>query len=337
VALLGAGALLASVLTGCTLLPKEEEALAPPLVKPVKENFDLYEVKRGNIAKTVAGVGTFASDKTDYLFFPASGGRLKSINIQLGDIVKPGDIVAQINSGDIETKIAQQELNIQKAQINLELAKSDKRGDVDQMKLKLIDVQSARLQLESLKQDLADTRLVSEIGGIVTFVDTTLKEGDQVTAFRPIINIADPSDMTLAYKVNNMADLTDVEINMDVDVKINNKPYIGHVVQIPATAAPSDNKAVQDRNSKTILIRVDNLPPDVKIGAHGDLVITTQAKDNVILIPRAGLRSYMGRNYVQVMEGDSRKEIDVETGIVAATDVEIVKGLQEGQQVILNN
>ncbi|MNI96739.1 hypothetical protein D3C73_1552570 [compost metagenome] len=57
----------------------------------------------------------------------------------------------------------------------------------------------------------------------------------------------------------------------------------------------------------------------------------------MLIIPKVGLRSYMGRDYVQVLEGESRKEIDVEKGIVSSTEVEIRKGLKEGQKVILNN
>ena len=41
-----------------------------------------------------------------------------------------------------------------------------------------------------------------------------------------------------------------------------------------------------------------------------------------------------GRNYVLVMDGDSRKEADVQTGLITDTEVEIVSGLEEGQQVI---
>ena len=49
-----AGAL--AVLSGCSLIPKEEEALKPPLVVPVKENFELYEVKPGDITKKFTAV-----------------------------------------------------------------------------------------------------------------------------------------------------------------------------------------------------------------------------------------------------------------------------------------
>lgn len=327
---------MAAALAGCSILPKEEEALKPPLVKPVKENFELYEVKRGNIAKQITGVATFASDKTDYLFFKESGGRLESVNVQLGDTVRPGDVVATIDPGDTEMKIRQQQINIEKAQIALEQVKEQNRGDVTAMRLKMLDLQSAQVQMDLLKQQLEKTKLVSTIGGIVTYVDA-LKEGDQVTAYKPLVTISDPKQVKLVYQVSNFNDLTGVEINMDVDVKIKDKPYHGVVVQIPSTAPPSDNKSVQDKNARSIVIKVDDVPDDVQIGSNADITIVTEKRDNVLVIPRAGLRSYLGRDYVQVLDGESRKEIDVEKGIVAATEVEIRKGLKEGQKVILNN
>jgi hypothetical protein len=57
----------------------------------------------------------------------------------------------------------------------------------------------------------------------------------------------------------------------------------------------------------------------------------------VLIIPRSGLRTYLGRDYVQTLDGDSRKEVDVEKGIVSSTEVEIRKGLKEGQTIILGN
>ncbi|MNY77606.1 macrolide transporter subunit MacA [compost metagenome] len=75
----------------------------------------------------------------------------------------------------------------------------------------------------------------------------------------------------------------------------------------------------------------------MKIGVSGDMTIILEKRENVLVIPSTGLRQYIGRNYVQVLEGESRKEIDVEKGLVTATEVEIRAGLKEGQKVILNN
>ena len=99
------------------MLPKEEEALKPPLVKPVKENFELYEVKKGTITRKVSVIGTFKSSKTTNYYFKESGHRLAGLRVKSGDTVKQGDVLAELEKGDLETRIALQKLNLEKAQI----------------------------------------------------------------------------------------------------------------------------------------------------------------------------------------------------------------------------
>ncbi|WP_261381343.1 efflux RND transporter periplasmic adaptor subunit [Paenibacillus cremeus] len=327
---------LTALLSGCSLLPKEEEALKPPLVKPVKENFELYDVKKGSVTKAVTGVGTFASDRLQYLFFIESGGRLATMNVGLGSEVKAGDVIASIETGDLISRVRQQELVLEKANIALEQTKDEKRGDAMSIRMKVLDVQKEQIQLDMLNAQMKRAKLVSDVSGIVTYIDP-IKQGDVVQAYKQLVTVSDPTKMKLVYEFTNITDLTGIQIGMDADVKIKNKLYKGTVVQIPATAPTSDVKAVNDKNAKTVAISVADLPGDVTIGSNADITIVTEKRDGVLVIPKVGLRSYMGRDYVQVLEGDSRKEIDVEKGIVSATEVEIRKGLKEGQKVILNN
>ena len=81
---------------------------------------------------------------------------------------------------------------------------------------------------------------------------------------------------------------------------------------------------------------VAELPQDAEIGSSVNVEIVTQQKDDTLIIPRSGLRSYLGRTFVRVLEEEKRiREIDVEQGLVTPTTVEILKGLEEGQEVIL--
>ncbi|WJH35034.1 efflux RND transporter periplasmic adaptor subunit [Paenibacillus sp. CC-CFT747] len=324
------------LLTGCSLLPQEEAPLAPPLVKPVKESMDLYEVKPGTIVKSVSGVATFASQQIQYLFFRDSGGRLQSVDVNLGDTIKRGTTVAKLERGDLETKIKLQRLAVEKAQIALEQTRQDKSGDSAAIRLKQIDVETVQIQLNQLTEQLNKANLVSDIEGVVTYVDS-IKQGDVVTAYKPVVTVADPKQMKLVYEFSNPNDLTGIQVGMEVELKIASKPYKGKIVQTPSSVPPTTDKAQAEKNAKTIVIVPDELPDNVALGSTADFVVTTEKKENVLVIPRAGLRSYLGREYVQVLEGESRKEVDVEKGLASSTQVEIRKGLKEGQKVILNN
>ncbi|MNE17892.1 Multidrug resistance protein MdtA [compost metagenome] len=64
--------------------------------------------------------------------------------------------------------------------------------------------------------------------------------------------------------------------------------------------------------------------------------IILQQRSDTIVIPKNGLRTYLGRSFVRVLEDGSRlREVDVEAGIEGSTEVEIVKGLEEGEVVVL--
>lgn len=328
--------ILTGTLSGCSLLPVEEQELQPPLVQPVKETLNIVAAKRSNIAKQITGVATFASDKTDYLYYKTSAGKLIAINVKLGDVVKAGDVIASTETSELETKIRVQEIAIEKSKISLMQEVADKGSEDPAVKLKMLDMESAQIQLRSLQTQLANSKLIAASDGIVTFIEP-IKPGEDVAAYKQLVTLSDPKQMKLIYTASGQNDLAGVEINMPVDVKIKDKMFKGKVVQTPLSASPSDNKTVQDKNNKSLIIDVPGLPSDVTIGNQADITIVTEKRDQVVVIPRAGLRNYMGRDYVQVLDGESRKEIDVEKGIVAATEVEIRKGITEGQKIILAN
>ncbi|MGO4276233.1 efflux transporter periplasmic adaptor subunit, partial [Paenibacillus sp. TAF58] len=152
--------IMAGLLSGCSLLPVEEPELNPPLVQPLTESLTLFEVKKANIAKQITGVATFASDQMDYLFYKESGGRLTSMNVKLGDKVHAGDVVASTETGDLEMKIRLQEITLEKIKISMAQEIADKGGDDPAVRLKMLDYESAQIQLKSLRNQLERTTLV---------------------------------------------------------------------------------------------------------------------------------------------------------------------------------
>lgn len=328
------------ILAGCALLPKEEEALKPPLVKPVKENFELYEAKKGSITRKVSAMATLRSSQTTNYFFKESGHRLAGLRVKSGDIVKQGDVLAELEQGDLATKIALQKLNVEKAEIAYRQVKMTV-SSTDQelsLRLKAIDVEAAQLQLTNLQTELAKTKLTAENGGIVTFVSDA-QQGNIVDAYSTLVVVSDPSKVQLVYEASDSGAITGIEVGMKAEVKFGSKgdAVPGKVLQTPSSAPRTDNKQQMERNAKTIIVGIPEGTVGAEIGASGDMTIIVEKRENVLIIPRTGLRSYLGRDYVQVLNGESRKEVDVEKGLVTATEVEIRTGLTEGQNVILNN
>jgi multidrug efflux pump subunit AcrA (membrane-fusion protein) len=329
-------ALLIVSASGCSILPKEEGALKPPLVKPVKPNYELYKVKLGNISKTMKGNATFVSSHKENLFFFESGNRLKALLVSTGDHVKKGQVVAELETGELEARVQQQQLSLEKARIILQEQKKTNAGDDLAVRLKTIDVQSAQIQMDLLQNQLNKSKLLSPLDGVVSYT-SDVQKGDMIGAYQPIITIQDPTQVHLIYEAGSSGDIVGVNQNMDVELTINNDKFKGKVVQTPSTAPIVSDKNIQDHISKTIVIKPETGDKSFELGQQAEFIIVLEHKENVLTIPKAGLRNFVGREYVQVLDGESRKEIDVEKGIVSPTDVEIRGGLKEGQQVILSD
>jgi len=325
----------AAALSGCSLLPVEEQELQPPLVKPVQQNIATADVKRGSIVKQIVGDATFQSDRMEYLYFTESGGTFVGMQVQLGDEVKAGDVLASVETNDLEAEIELQNINIEKIKISLAQEKAEKGPDDPSVRLKMLDLKSAEIRMNVLKEQLRKSRLTATMDGIVTYLDK-IQPGDKVSAYKEMVTISDPSSLKLVYTAGNRADVAGVAVQMEVGVEMNGQTYQGKVVQTPLTAPASDDQDIEERNSRSIIIDVPDAPKEAAIGTHAEITIVTERRDDVLIIPRAALQTYLDRDFVQVLEGESRKEVDVEKGIVTSTEVEIRQGLQEGQKVILN-
>lgn len=325
----------AVALSGCGLLPSEQEALQPPLVQPAQEQLDIVEVSKGSIQTYLKGTANFVSSSAENVSFKESGGRIKSISVAVGQEVKPGDLLAEQETGDLELQVRLQKLNLERAQLMYKQA-FDAGASPTDLRLREIDLEREKMSLQSMENRLEKSRLYATIAGTVTFVEK-LNAGDFVNAYQAIVSIADTSKIQLSYVAADMKEVLPVEAGMPVSLKYKGKMYTGKVLQSPSNVPIGADPAKAERNSVTLYMSMDNAPAGINIGDSAELTVELQKRENVIVLPRSALRSYMGRYYVQVSEGERRKEVDVEVGLLTPTEAEIVKGLDVGQQVVLNN
>lgn len=325
------------LLAGCSLLPKEEGALEPPLVKPVQENYNTVKVEKGTITKEVKGSGIFESTQTDTAQFINNGGRLEKINVKSGDQVKKGEVLVQLTVDGLDLQLKEQQLALEKAKYAWILANQSKDKDPENIKIAGLQLEIEQIKYDRLQQSVIGKQLKSKIDGQVIFV-TDMTPGSMIEPYQTLAIVADPSKLRIAWGPDNPQDIKQVELGMSVNVSLDKGDQkIGKVVQTPSSAPLTQNKVLAEKYAKQLYVELEKLPNGVQIGTSTSLSINLLKHDNALKIPRSGLRNYLGRNYVQVLEGKGLREFDVETGIQSSTEVEITKGLKEGQTVVLQN
>ncbi|MCJ8007546.1 efflux RND transporter periplasmic adaptor subunit [Lederbergia wuyishanensis] len=331
--LLGVFALLSIFLGGCSFLPKEEPVLAPPLVEPAKLDYETAEVKKGEIIKRVKGSGTMVPTSHHDLYYTKDGGRLKKISVREGDLVKKGQTLAELETGNLAFEIDQAYIDLKKAQLRLQQmeAHQDDKYSIEMGKL---DIQSINNRLYFMNNQLAESKIVSPIDGVITYV-TEIRQGQGVPAYESLFQVAETTQLQIQYTAINANDLADVKLGMDVITNIKGEDIKGKVVQTPKDVPADIYEKNPDLYSKSILVEAEKLPEEIKVGDIAGIEIITAKKKDTLIIPKNGLRTTVGRNYVQVMVDNTKREVDIEVGIISSTEVEVLKGLNEGDVIIL--
>lgn len=316
----------ALLISGCFLLPKEEEMLAPPLMEPPEITYDWYDAARGTIIDDFRVSGNFVYAKQENVYFRNRGGRLLKIYVNYAERVKAGQLIAELDTDSLKYQVALQELTLQKARLQSERVTLLGQDRIQQQ-LSALDVRQAELTLESYRTELSKAQLISPLDGVVVYLGR-FAEGDPVDAYRTVVRIADPRIIELSYKGIKSSDFA---FGMGVEVTYEGNVFAGSVVQTPGTA-PID---LPESERGQIVVRVKGLPASVQAGDSATLRVVMQRRDNVIVIPRNLVQTYQGSDFVNVLEDNIKKQQPVEKGIVSATEVEIVKGLKEGDKVIV--
>ncbi|MBI2861937.1 MAG: efflux RND transporter periplasmic adaptor subunit [Chloroflexi bacterium] len=93
------------------------------LAPPAAPTYQTQAVGRGTIEATVSTTGSVAVVQQAKLSFETSG-RLVELNVRIGSSVKAGDVLARLDTADLEVQVAQAELSLRTAQLKLEQIKA---------------------------------------------------------------------------------------------------------------------------------------------------------------------------------------------------------------------
>ena len=315
---------------GCALLPEERVDAPPALLSPPEVRTVTYTVERGYIADELRTLGRVAAVRESTLYFRRSG-RIKELLVQAGDPIKENQILAKLETGDLEhrlqlSKLDQKRVDMEfgryKSLLGLEISPYD-------LKLKQLDKDKAALEVERLEAELEASTIRAPFGGRIVTVYS--RERDAVEAYKTVIKIADPVELEIQVSLPYGADVNKLVRGQKVLVNVTGETWVdGHIHQITM----SEDGASSFDNKPIVQIRLEDPEIPLEFDSLVRVTILLEEAEDALLVTKAAVRNYMGRKFVRVLDGDARREVDVVVGIEGDTHVQILKGLEENQTVI---
>jgi len=326
---------LAALLGGCGMLPEADQAELLELIEPpaIAEK-PVYTAVSGTIERKSSATGSVMTDPMVSLHFTEEGRKVKTVNAAVGDRVKKGQVIAELDLDDLEIAILRKTVEIRRKELDLVAilrGQGTEAGDGEDRKLAEREMALLQAELAELEDKRQGSRIVAPFDGEVTSL--TIEPGDSLPAYESAAVVSDLSGRVAAAKFSGDA-LAALAVGMEAVVDLNGfGERKGTVTRLPIDPdAPADSG--KENLDAYVLIALDS-EEDIAVGTPLSATIVTQRRDDTVLIPPSALRTHAGRTYVQVVdEAGNKREVDVEVGLTTATEIEIVKGLAAGQRVV---
>ena len=320
-------AMAALLFSGCSLLPEEKIETIPTLIEPPPSRVVTYPVERKRIVEELRGLARVAPTLETDMYFKETG-RLATLNVEPGRRVTEGELLAQLETGTLEHQLQQAEIDLEMAKLRLAATQGAAPIDVQMQELA---VRKAELNVQHLRERLDAATIRAPHDGVVQSVRGQV--GQIINEYTTLLVVADPTAIEIRMEIRRREDIEKLARGQKALVEVSRDNWApATVVQI--TQDPQTVGSL----SPVYIVHVELDDPSALGGLRlGDLLTTriiVREKEEALVIPRAALREFMGRRYVRVLDGDARREVDVDVGIITPTEVEILAGVAEGALVI---
>lgn len=187
-------------------------------------------------------------------------------------------------------------------------------------------VMQSKAAVEAAQIGLGETAVLSPMDGVVS--ERLQSVGQLVGPSSPIVSIQSPDpELTLAVEETQIGQLSERQ-----KAEIIAPAYPGIVFSATVTMiAPS-----ADPRSRTFQVKVRPANTDGKLrpGMFAQVRIVTQEKDNALMVPKEAVVARAGQTSVFVVKGDTVQARPVKLGVQQNGFVEVVSGLQPGEEVV---
>ncbi len=347
----------AVLLSGCNA-PEEEETMVVVEQPREESTYEVVPVVRGDIIHTQQVRCIYRQLDDQEISFPVSGKIVRKVYVQEGDVVKKGDLLAELSGGNLDQdierltyNIARNEKLLEYVDVNEELgisslwvhylfntgqSEADKKN-LDQgieslrqsSRYQREDYEDAialdNMELERLQEEKRQSRVYAGMSGTIRNMKERL-EGSTSARDETVMTIIDNSRCIFVAESPELAEYFQEGERLPIELIAAAANYYEVI--------PWNMEEWGDK--QTFIVTEDYDTGALEVGVAGILEVVTDKREGVLTVPLRAVKKADDRTYVYVLNDDGMREVKwFETGIYGVDVVEVVSGLEEGDEVIV--
>ena len=256
---------------------------------------------------------------------PASPNRIKKITVDVGDRVRAGEALVELDRANID------QLRINLEQLEREYNRAVKLFEIGGGTQQSVDQLKAQLDASRTQYDnmLENTVLVSPINGVVTA--RNYDPGD-MTGSAPVLSLGQLSPVVKVIINISENDLALVKQGMPVEITFDAFPaesFSGRIQRVYPTVDPATR-------TFSVEVQIANPGERIKPGMFARVSIDLGAQQNVVVPDRAVVKqSGSGNKYVYVLSDGRVSYRKVTLGQRFDTTYELLDGIEDGDTVVI--
>lgn len=347
--LLAAG-LLAAAYAAFWLNNAKSAALAQAAAAPMIEfaASDLVEPQTRELRIAISITGTLAPRNWTTVKAKVSG-ELKTILVREGESVKPGQVLARIDTQDAQARVDEKDADLEGGRAQLALAQKNRANSLALLQQKFISqnafdsvqssyqVSDARLkaleaQLALAKKALADTVVTAPQAGIIS--QRHAQAGEKLPIDGKILTLVDLAEMEVEAAVP-AGDIPSIRVGQEVSFHVEGfgeRDFIGHIDRI--------NPATQT-GSRSILVyaMLPNRDGALRGGMFARGSVTLSRVGQALVVPITAVQEAAGKAQVFAIIGGRLELRPVKLGLRNEDEglVQILAGLDPQARIVRAN
>ncbi len=341
--------ILSALLQSCHNSPKESEvAVAFSMSDTMMAKCEFYSVDMQDVKNEIRLFGKIEPDNNKLAqVYSIVGGNVVQINVELGDYVKKGQVLAVVRSSEV-AEFQKEKLDakgdVALAEKNLQVAKDMYAGKLASEK----EVVAAERELDKAKAELERVReiyaiynlqsgsifnIAAPISGFIVQKDINQNEQLRADKSDVLFSIAEINEVWAMANVNE-GDISKIEIGYDAEVNTLSFPdekYIGKIDKIFNTIDPN-TKAMKVR------VRIPNSTFKLKPEMNATVTVRYTEKGKMLAVPASSVIFDKSKNWVMIFKNKTTIETRQVKVYRQIGDIAYISnGLNAGEKVISKN
>ena len=183
-----------------------------------------------------------------------------------------------------------------------------------------------QIQLEEIREKLEQRSLKAGMDGIVTYV-MTVQEGDRSVKDKKVVTISDMESTAFIVKGQGSQ-----YFEKDMEVVITQQR-----VERPAVVVEGAELGLEEVQEEIAYLRLVQPDPSLEEGTRGTIEVVLEERLDVLYVDKDTVKTSNGQTFVYMLDADGLRVMrQVSTGMEWDGNIEIVSGLSEGENVILD-